>query len=92
MMTEQRDARLLCLSVCCNDVGYGGVELDGQDKVNIFELILWDMACRRWRTEVMRALAQLMVLRVVVGLVSATSVLIWGKVLYLMVLALGKGW
>ena len=32
-----------------------------------------------------------MVLRVVVGLVSAPSVLVRGEVLYLMVVALGKG-
>ena len=39
----------------------------------------------------LRALAQLMVLRVVVGLVYATSAVVQGKLLDLMVLALGQG-
>ena len=39
----------------------------------------------------LQALAKLVVLRVVVGWVSKLSVLVRGKVLYMMVLALGQG-
>ena len=81
----------MCRSLCCNNVGDGGVDVDGQDNVNIWELPLWDVACQRWINEVMWALSQLMVVQVVVGLVSAPSVIVRGKVLYLMVLALGQG-
>ena len=62
---------MLCRSIFCNNVSNGGVDVDGKDDVNIWELLLWDMDCQRGRTEVLRALAQLMVLRVVVGLLSA---------------------
>ena len=81
----------MCRIVRFNNVGDGSVFVDGQDGVNIWELLLWDVACRRWRTEVLQALMQLLVLWVVMGLVSAPSVLVWGKVLDLMVLALGQG-
>ena len=86
----------MCRIVRFNNVGDGIVEVDGQDRVNIWELLLWDVTCRRWRTEVLQALMQLLVLWVVMGLVSAPSVLVWGKVLDLMVLTLGHcmvmGW
>ena len=77
--------------VCCNNVGNDGVDVDGQYGMNIWELILWDVACRRGRTEVLWALSQLMLLQVVVGLVYAPSVLVRGNVLDLMVLDIGQG-
>ena len=56
LMNEIRDAVMLCHSVCCNNVGNGGVDMDGQDNVNIRELILWDVACQRGRTELLQSL------------------------------------
>ena len=45
MITEIGGARLMCCSVCCNNVGDVGVDMDGQDDVNIWELIFLDVAC-----------------------------------------------
>ena len=77
--------------MCCNNAGDGGVDVDGKYDVNIWELLLWHVACQRGRTELMWGLAQLMVLRVVVVLVSAPSVIVREEVLDLMFLALGQG-
>ena len=88
LLTEIGGAGLLYRSMCCKNVGYGGVDMDGQGNVIFLELLLWDVACLRGRTEVLHALSQMMVLRVVVILVSASLVLVRGEVLYLIILAL----
>ena len=45
LLTERGSTGLLCRRVCCNNVGDGGLEVDRQDNVNIWELILLDVAC-----------------------------------------------
>ena len=91
LLTNIGGAGLLCRSMCCKNVGDGDVEVDVQDNVNIWELLLWDVACPRGGTEALRALEQLMLLRMVVYFVSEPSVLLQMKVLDLIVLALGQG-
>ena len=45
VLTELGGSNLLCHSICCNNVGNGGADIDRQYDMNIWELLLWDVAC-----------------------------------------------
>ena len=43
LLTELGGAGLVCRIVCYNNVGDGGVDVEGHDGVNIWELMFWDV-------------------------------------------------